>query len=299
MAAATDTAARALLSWRNPDGGWGYGPERTSRLEPTCLALLALAGRLPAGEAGRVLGAMAMRSGVFADGDLPPNYAANGLALVILLGAGGGLPPRARELAFALAGVKGLTFDRSPDVAHDTRLAAWPWVSGSFSWVEPTAWCVLGLKRYRQSDPAGGADAPSPATLADRLDEAERLLLDRAIDGSGWNYGNTRVFGTRLPAYVPTTALALLALQDRPTEPATVGGVDWLADESLGEPSSLALGLAAVALHVLAGAEAADFLDGPIADRVPVAIDLRQLPGVAWALYALDRHRHDCAHLRV
>jgi hypothetical protein len=157
---------------------------------------------------------------------------------------------------------------------------------------------VLGLKRYRRT-PAAAAEARSASTLAARLDEAERLLLDRAIDGGGWNYGNTRVFGATLPAYVPTTALALLALQDRPAEPAVARGVDWLADEGLSEPSALALGLAAAALHVIGGAEAADFLDGPIADRLPVATDLGQLPGVAWALYALDRHRHDCAHLRL
>ena len=33
-----------LLETRNGDGGWGYEPGRTSRLEPTCWALLALGG---------------------------------------------------------------------------------------------------------------------------------------------------------------------------------------------------------------------------------------------------------------
>ena len=43
-----DTAgdiADLLVRGRNADGGWGYFAGKASRLEPTCWALLALAGR--------------------------------------------------------------------------------------------------------------------------------------------------------------------------------------------------------------------------------------------------------------
>ena len=54
-----------------------------------------------------------------------------------------------------------------------------------------------------------------PTGSQERLEQAERLLFDRQCAGGGWNYGNSEVLGQKLHAYVPTTALALLALQDR------------------------------------------------------------------------------------
>ena len=38
-------------------------------------------------------------------------------------------------------------------------------------------------------------------------------------EGGGWNYGNSRVYDEELWPYPDTTALALLALQDRPHLP--------------------------------------------------------------------------------
>ena len=32
---------------------------------------------------------------------------------------------------------------------QDGSLQAWSWVDGTFSWVEPTAWCLLLLKKWR------------------------------------------------------------------------------------------------------------------------------------------------------
>jgi hypothetical protein len=298
MTGLPDDAVRELASWRNADGGWGYGPGRATRVEPTCLAVLALGTRLAPGGAQRALAALGVRDGLFVEDGLPPNFTANGLALVTLLSAGPPAPAHAAGLASALTAARGLTFDPSPDLAHDTRLAAWPWVAGSFSWVEPTAWCTLALKRHRRVTP-GGADPRAFDAVTARLDEAERVLRDRAIAGGGWNYGNTRVLGSSLPAYVPTTALALLALQDHPDDPVVAAGAAWLVGHLESEPSALALGLSALALHVVRGPAAAGPLDAQIAAQLPAAIELRQLPGLAVGLFALDRHVHDCAPLRV
>src|SRR5258706_177994 len=76
-----------------------------------------------------------------------------------------------------------------------------------FSWVEPTAYALIALKKLR---PVQG-DGRSDRSIA----EAERMLYDRACAEGGWNYGNSTAYGVELPPYLETTALALLALQDR------------------------------------------------------------------------------------
>ena len=58
----------------------------------------------------------------------------------------------------------------------------WPWVDGTHSWLEPTAWAVLALGR------AGRGEHP-------RVAEGRALIADRAIGSGGWNYGNPSVFG--------------------------------------------------------------------------------------------------------
>src|SRR5262249_42902645 len=88
---------------------------------------------------------------------------------------------------------------------QDNTLQGWPWIEESFSWVEPTAWCMLAMK-------ISSALLPDRERAA-RIDEAERLLLDRMCQTGGWNYGNSNTLGRELSAHVPTTALALLALR--------------------------------------------------------------------------------------
>src|SRR5262245_59995163 len=70
-----------LQKARNRDGGWGYYPGKSSRIEPTCWGLLAL--QEPQDVSGRAGGAagflLAQRrvGGLLIDGgiDLPPNLA--------------------------------------------------------------------------------------------------------------------------------------------------------------------------------------------------------------------------------
>lgn len=102
----------------------------------------------------------------------------------------------------------------------DADLTGWPWFPGTFSWVEPTAWALIALKSLR-------ADLP-PDPAAGRIREAEEMILDRSCVGGGWNYGNSRVYDEELWPYPDTTALALMALQDRSDLPKVAAGLSSL-----------------------------------------------------------------------
>src|SRR5207253_6529581 len=101
------------------------------------------------------------------------------------LGTGAGdLAP----VAQALLGLRGRPSDtRGEEDVNDIdgKLIGWPWAEGNFSWVEPTAWACLALRRV------GQASHP-------RVAEGETLLLDRVLEGGGLNYGNRRIFGITL-----------------------------------------------------------------------------------------------------
>jgi hypothetical protein len=106
--------------------------------------------------------------------------------------------------------------------------------------VEPTAWCLLALKRARKTLREPRIDA--------RVREAESLLIDRACAQGGWNYGNPAVLGQALEPYVPTTAIALLALHDRRDHPAVERSLRFLDTHAQHEQSGMALALSALAL---------------------------------------------------
>jgi hypothetical protein len=126
----------------------------------------------------------------------------------------------------------------------DPELRGWPWQAGSFSWVEPTALAILSLKKLRASR---GGSGP----FDERIREGELLLRDRLCPGGGWNYGNSAVLGEELPPYPHVTAVALIALQDRASEPATRRSLAAL-EAMLGERASgfaLAWSILSLRLH--------------------------------------------------
>ena len=59
------------------------------------------------------------------------------------------------SVAFLL-GVKGRVLTDDPEVADmcdiDMALTGWPWGEGNFSWVEPTSWACLALRRVGQRE---------------------------------------------------------------------------------------------------------------------------------------------------
>jgi hypothetical protein len=246
----------------NVDGGWGYLAGRPSRLEPTAWASLALSvGAARAGRgallarAGARLASWQRPDGLVAEPGLPANLAFNGLVLLAFDAAppvdrSDALRAAGRRLEAALRQVRGRSTGSHAAVRQDNTLVGWPWNEASFPWVEPTAWCLLALKRRRRGAPTAGDE---------RIEAAEKLLGDRACAGGGWNFGNSNAFGQDLRAYVPTTAVSLLALQDRRGAPEVVAGVKWLATSWPGEQAGHALSLAAIALSVL-GVPAGDLL---------------------------------------
>ncbi len=90
-------------------------------------------------------------------------------------------------------------------VEYDGSFTGWPWRAGGSSWVEPTAHALFALKKAARIIDTGA--------LRRRVDNGERMLLDRRSVDDGWNYGNRRVLGVTLPSYGETTALALHGLQ--------------------------------------------------------------------------------------
>ena len=233
------TLQQSLLSSRNPDGGWPYYAGKTSRLEPTVWALLALHA---AGErmALEPLIAWPRRDGWFVDRSSDAvNVCFNALA-AIGLAALAPDAPAGTALATALVASRGVKLPQSPTNVQDNALQGWAWIDGTFSWVEPTAMAVIALKRHRALP---GAQA--------RIAEGERLLLDRTCRGGGWNYGNANVLGRQLEPHIPPTALALMALRDLRDSDAAKRSHQYLSAHALDERAGLALALTRVALGVL------------------------------------------------
>jgi len=68
------------------------------------------------------------------------------------------------------------------------------------------------------------------------------MLLDRVVEGGGWNFGNTTVLGSKLHAYPGPTGVALLAtLPDLAKEARIAASVEWLANRPQHPRSPLSL----------------------------------------------------------
>jgi hypothetical protein len=231
-----------LLKGRNTDGGWPYMAGKRSRLEPTCWALLALGH-----SDGLTLNVDSLRAWprhntwLIDVSGAPPNNAFNALAALTLL-----QDPSSASLAVSvitqLVGSKGIQIKQQDFQRQDNSLAAWSWIDGTFSWVEPTAWCLLLLKKSRGVVQIRGAD--------ERIRTGEQMLFDRACRVGGWNYGNSNVYGKELWPYVPTTALALLAMQDRRHDPVIIHALEQLQEDVRSERSAVALALTTICLRV-------------------------------------------------
>jgi hypothetical protein len=124
------------------------------------------------------------------------------------------------------------------------------------------------------------------AGLDARIDEAERLLIDRTCRPGGWNYGNATVMGRDLRPFVPTTALGLLALQDRRGHEVVARGLATLETLWREEISATAVGLSLLCLNVFA--RPASALVAQMIDHVDAALAFGSHLGVAVALCALS-----------
>jgi uncharacterized protein (DUF362 family) len=196
-----------LLQHAHSDGGWGYAPGQAAQLEPTCLALLALHDIERFATQTAAARALLARS-ARADGSYRPitgrDEAIWPTALVLFVRAAlGDQPADLQQTVSFLLGLRGQVPEASEaGELHDINLilTGWPWGEKNFSWVEPTSWACLALRRL------GHGDHP-------RVQEGLRLLLDRAMDEGGINYGNRTILGKRTDPIPGPTALMLMALQ--------------------------------------------------------------------------------------
>ncbi|WP_419176054.1 hypothetical protein [Desulfosediminicola sp.] len=95
----------------------------------------------------------------------------------------------------------GITLSEQPlFMEHNTKLQGWPWVEGTYSWVEPTSMVLMALESQGEINHA-------------RYQEGICMLIDRMLPEGGWNYGNRKVFDSRLKPLPEYTGMALCALR--------------------------------------------------------------------------------------
>jgi hypothetical protein len=278
-----DILRQFLFTGRNADGGWGYYARKESRLEPTCWALLAL-GR--DAQPFNVLREWPAPGGLLLEHrGGASNFAFHGVALLVLRALDVQHTAGNRALLSAVQGVKGTALDPNPVMRQDNTLQAWPWIADTFSWVEPTAWCLLALKKWSRAE--------GSAIDRARVDVAERLLVDRCCAGGGWNYGNSNVNGQQLKAFVPTTAVALLAMQDRAAYLAVEQSRRYLERQAVAERSGVALSLALLSLAAYGGPAA--HVRAALQEQIPTTVALGNQLSAALTLCALQPGVGDAA----
>ena len=237
--------AETLRSRQMKSGGWAYFDSVQESLEATCLAELALAPERHANSSEAILFLLKSQ---LSDGGWPAFLGdsegswTTALALCTLNSTGDFTA--AREKAFrwlyAERGREGHWFWRwkfktsDRNVRFDPDKYGWPWVTGSASWVIPTAFSIIAIEQF---------------TVCNRSEESEKrihlgveMLLDRACVDGGWNSGNSVVYGVPLRPHVEATAIALLALQDEQRIEMVQKSLSWLRQNvaSVDSVSSLA-----------------------------------------------------------
>ena len=242
-----------LLRAQNSDGGWAYQQGRQSATEPTAWALLALDSLPDSQEFSSALGrgkdwllAAQLRDHSW------PSFAGfpEGCWLTSL--AGLALHER-KDSPEAVAGAAAWLCNQWPAegkfwrrwllrlvgsrnaVRQNVALRGWSWTPGTSSWVEPTAYTLILLRRLFADQ--------FPPDAERRRKLAEAMLYDRMCSGGGWNSGNAAVYGVAGQPLVGPTVWALLALQKYRERPENQAGLRWLlsAKEQIQGPGSLAL----------------------------------------------------------
>jgi hypothetical protein len=219
-----DAAIDLLLGAQNEDGGWGAVKGKRSNTESTSFALMALKS-LDGKPFDRQVttGLKWLRRHQKDDGSWPLNDALAKSSWTTPIAALALLPFQdQREHALRAAkwiltqegrkpGWIGTLLFRlsliSKTVELDPYLSGWSWTPGAFSWVEPTSYSLMALKKLRPSLIGTNCE--------ERIRQGEMLIYDRMCENGGWNYGNSQVLGEALWPYPDVTAVALIALQDR------------------------------------------------------------------------------------
>jgi hypothetical protein len=247
----TGQARFELHAQRGRAGAWGYKKGASPSVEPSVLSSLGLIASR--GEESAVHDLLVARSAAEwlatlqrDDGSIPvfqglltPAWTTS-YALVLWSGVSGFERSRSDARKWLLR-IEGRAVPRGDPGAklfgHDTSAIGWPWVDGTHSWLEPTALAILALCRE------GLRDHP-------RVQAGAALILDRSVEGGGWNYGNKAVFGRDLRPQPGPTGLALLALFAHQDNSPEIGrAIDYLRRELRNVRSGVSLGWGVLGLR--------------------------------------------------
>jgi hypothetical protein len=219
-----EAAVNLLVSTQNSDGGWGWTKGRNSTTECSSLALLALVSLNDDQQTIRIrrgLNWLAKHQNVDGSWPLSDSLTVGSWATAMAMLALDRWPEyeaqviRAGKWVLKQQGTKPgiladlllkLSFRKKPVMLNED-LIGWPWMAGTFSWVEPTSYFLIALKQIRRQLVGTNVD--------ERIRQGESMIYDRICDGGGWNYGNSIVYGEKLWPYADITAIALIALQNR------------------------------------------------------------------------------------
>jgi len=280
--------AETLRSRQMKSGGWAYFDSVQESLEATCLAELALAPERHANSSAAI---RFLLKAQLSDGGWPAFLGdsegswTTALALCTLNSTGDFTA--AREKAFrwlyAERGREGHWFWRwkfktsDRNVRFDPDKYGWPWVTGSASWVIPTAFSIIAIEQF---------------TVCNRSEESEKrihlgveMLLDRECVDGGWNSGNSLVYGVPLRPHVEATAIALLALQDEQRIEMVQKSLSWLRQNAASVDSVSSLAWCILTLFVYQ--ESVEPLKNKLATIMGDGRDIRNNATLATALLAL------------
>jgi hypothetical protein len=269
-------------------GGWAYFDSVQESLEATCLAELALAPEMQVSSSAAILFLLKSQ---LSDGGWPAFLGdsegswTTALALCTLNSTGDFTA--AREKAFrwlyAERGREGHWFWRwkfktsDRNVRFDPDKYGWPWVTGSASWVIPTAFSIIAIEQF---------------TVCNRSEESEKrihlgveMLLDRECVDGGWNSGNSLVYGVPLRPHVEATAIALLALQDEQRIEMVQKSLSWLRQNAASVDSVSSLAWCILTLFVYQ--ESVEPLKNRLATIMGDGREVRNNATLATALLAL------------
>jgi hypothetical protein len=246
-----------LVRRQLPCGGWcALVSSAQPALEPTCYSLLAIGSQ--AADVRERAQAFLLREQnpngswpVFVGDDHDGSWLTS-LVAVTLRDFVAAIPARLKGLHWLLGNAgkesdwfwkwKFRTADRR--VRFDPDKFGWPWFPHTVSWVVPTVFAILAFNQLPCT--CGGFEL---APL--RVKRGVEMLMDRACPGGGWNAGNGIVYGTAVAPHADDTAIALLALHDRPQDSLLQTSLDYLerTAPTLTAPWSLAWAILALVAH--------------------------------------------------
>jgi len=239
MQDAIQAAQSFLIQSQIPGSGWGYRSDSPQAFpEPTCYSLLALADTTfsQTDPLEWLVGLVNEGGQLYLPNDDSPNWGTS--HLIIALSRLDLLPEVRLASIDWLLEWKSQYIETTEVVTLDGTLIGWPWISDTFSWVQPTSYAIFALKL------AGLREH-------ERVKEAEALLFDRMCRGGGWNFGNPIILDRQIDPSLSETAIALFALQDVPEATGEIDqGLSLLENELPNYPTALALSLGILCLQL-------------------------------------------------